>query len=258
MVTSTRNLGAIDAGDTLETVNFSEGALTSGTFYINGVEIEVDVTQDSISDVLGVINDSDAGVTASYDTSTDTIRVVSDTLGSRTVKFTTGTSNFLSIVNLDDAVQEAGSDCEFTINGGDVETRNTNEVSDAIGGVTLDFLSEGTSTVKISSDNDAIVEDIEEFIAAYNEVVAAIDSYMGTDGTLSGDSSIRTIENYLWTTIFGQVSGSSGAYDTLISIGISTGDSFDSTSTSQLELDTEELLEALREDRSSVESLFTQ
>ncbi|MCP4645869.1 MAG: hypothetical protein GY851_35825, partial [bacterium] len=134
-VQSTRNLGAIDANAALDTVNFRNSGIPgglSGSFRLNGVTITVDSSQDSLADLLEQINSSDAGVTASYDTTTDTIRVVSETLGSRTIGFTPGTSNFLEMTNLSTAVQEAGSDSQFTINGGAVQTRNTNEVTDAI------------------------------------------------------------------------------------------------------------------------------
>ncbi|MCC6698199.1 MAG: flagellar filament capping protein FliD [Candidatus Hydrogenedentes bacterium] len=256
-VTSTGNLGAVSATDTLNLVNFANGAVTSGSFKINGITINVDATTDSISDILGRINDSDAGVTASYDSATDTIRVVSDTLGSRTVNFTSGTSNFLDIVNLTTATQTAGSDSQFKINGGAVQTRNSNEVADAIGGVTLNLLSAGTSTVTVSLDDDAIVEDMQEFIEQYNTSVTAIQDLVGTSGVLAGDSSIRFIQDFLRSGIFSNVNGISGDFSSLAEIGFNTGDSFDSGSISALQLDEDEFREALRTSLSSVKSLFT-
>ncbi|MBM3290331.1 MAG: hypothetical protein FJY92_09285, partial [Candidatus Hydrogenedentes bacterium] len=256
-VTSTHNLGAIDPGDVLNTVSFGGGAVTAGSFKINGVTITVDPTTDSISDVLGRINDSDAGVTASYDSSTDTIRVVSDTLGSRTISFQAGTSNFLNVTNLVSATQTAGADSQFTINGGATLTRNTNEVADAIGGVTLRLLSTGTSTVTVSVDDDAIVEDVNDFITAYNDAVAGIREQTGESGTLAGDSSFRQIEDYLRGNIFNQIAGISGAFSSLVDIGIDTGDSFDSGALSPLQMDEDEFREALRSNRANVRNLFS-
>ena len=117
----------------LNTLNLRAGAITAGSFRVNGISITVDPTTDTLMDVIGRINDSDAGVTASYDTSSDSIRVVADTLGSRTMSFQTDTSNFLDSTYLTTATQQAGNDSQFTINGGPVLTRNTNEVDDAIG-----------------------------------------------------------------------------------------------------------------------------
>lgn len=256
-VTSTRNLGSIDPGATLNTVSFAGGAATSGSFSINGIAITVDVTTDSVSDVIARINDSDAQVTASYDSATDTIRVVSDTLGSRTVRFTSGTSNFLDVTNLSTAIQTAGVDSQFRVNGGALQTRNTNEVDDAIGGVTLSFLSQGTSTVTVTPDDDAIVEDIQAFLDAFNESLTSIDEVTGLDGVLENDGTLRIIEDFLRSTIFSVVAGITGDYNSLVDVGITTGDAFDSSSLSQLELDEDTFRAALRDDRTNVADLFS-
>lgn len=256
-VSSTRNLGAIDANEVLNTVSFGGGAITAGSFKINGVTITVDPTADSLSDVLGRINDSDAGVTASYDSSTDTIRVVSDTLGSRTISFQAGTSNFLNITNLTAATQTAGADSQFTINGGPTLTRNSNEVADAIGGVTLRLLSTGTSTATISVDDDAIVEDVNAFITAYNDAVSGLRAQITGSGALAGDASFRQIEDYLRGNIFNQIPGLSGSFESLVDIGIDTGDSFDSGVVSPLQMDEDAFREALRDDRANVRDLFS-
>ena len=256
-VTSTHNLGAINAGAILNTVNLAGGAVSAGSFRINGVSISVDPTTDSLSDVLGKINDSDAGVTASYDSSTDTIRVVSDTLGSRTISFLAGTSNFLGVTNLVTATQTAGADSQFTINGGPTLTRNSNEVADAIGGVTLRLLSTGTSTVTVSVDDDAIVEDVNKFITAYNDAVSAIHDQVSGTGPLEGDTTFRTIQDYLRGNVFNQISGLGGTYSSLVDIGISTGDSFDSGTLSPLQMDEDKFREALRTNRANVRNLFS-
>ncbi|MBN2310440.1 MAG: flagellar filament capping protein FliD [Candidatus Hydrogenedentes bacterium] len=255
-VTSTRNLGAIDPSAILNTLNLRNGAIQSGSFRVNGVTIAVDVTTDSLSDVLGRISNSDAGVTASYDTTTDTIRVVSETLGSRTISFQDGTSDFLSKTNLTTATQAAGNDAQFIVNGGATLTRNTNEVSDAIGGVTLNLLSVGTSAVTVSGDDDSVVEDVQEFIDEFNTAIADLRSLSSASGSLENDGSLRIIETFLRTTVFEQVSGISGDFKSLVDIGISTGDSFDAESVSQLTLDEDAFREALRDDRANVEALF--
>lgn len=259
VVTGTRNLGAIDATALISATNFANGAITAGSFSINGVSISVDPTEDTMLDVIASINSSDAGVTASFDSATDTIRFVSDTLGSRTIKFggTGDTSNFLSITNLDTATQTAGKDAQFTINGGSVITRNTNEVSDAISGVTVDLLSVGETTIKVATDTDTIVEDVQTFIDEFNASVSAIRDLTSSDGALAGDSSIRTVENYLRTNIFAQVGGLSGEYSNFVEIGITTGEDFNASEGALLELDTDAFLEALRDDPTNIANLFS-
>lgn len=255
-VRSTRNLGAIDPGTVLSSTSFAAALNGGATFRINGVEITIDPTTDSLSDVIGRINDSAAGVSASYDTSSDTIRVVSETLGSRTIDFTSGTSNLLDVLNLTTAVQTAGSDSQFTINGGAAQTRNTNEVSDAIGGVTLTLLSIGASTVSVSSDQDAVIEGVQEFLDEFNTVISDIRGQLAQDAALENDLSLRIIENFLRSTIIDQVQGASADLNSLVGIGISSGEDFDANSTPQLVLDEEAFREALENDRAGVQFLF--
>lgn len=258
-VSSTRNLGAVSTTEALNTANLAGGALTSGTFSVNGVSISIDPTSDTILDVIGAINESEAGVTASYDTASDTIRVVSKTLGSPTIRFGSvgDTSNFLDRVNLDTAVQTAGVDAQFTVNGGAVQTRNTNSVSDAIGGVTLDLLSIGTSTVTISSDEDAIVEKIQGFVEKFNTALNEVRDLVGSEGSLRGDGGIRSIETFLVSTIFSQVSGLTGDYQSMVDLGISSGQDFNSEEPLNITLDEEKFRKALQTDRSSVVNIFT-
>lgn len=255
--TSTRNLGAINPAAVLNTASFDGGALTAGSFSINGISVSVDPTTDTLNDVLGRINDSAAQVTATYDTATDSIRVVSDTLGSRTVKFTSGTSNFLDVTHLTAATQSAGNDAQFTINGGPVQSRNSNEFADAISGVTLRLLSEGTSTVTVSYDDDAVIEDVQAYLTAFNDAATQIRNVTGSTGALANDNSIRSIESFLRNTIFSDVSGLSGDFNNLLDIGISTGSAFDSQGVAQLELDEDTFREALLEGRANVGQLFS-
>lgn len=256
---STVNLGAVKSTAILNTVTFGGGAATAGSFSINGVSISIDPTTDTLQDVLDRINTSDANVTASFDSATDRIRVVSNTLGSRTIAFGGGgdTSNFLTVTNLSAATQTAGNDATFTLNGGPPLTRNSNEVNDAIAGVTLKLLSTGTSTVTVTSDNDKIVEGVKAFIDEFNKSVSQILDITGVGKDLAGDGGIRSIESYLRANIFNQVTGLGGDFESLLDIGISTGDDFSATEQQQLKLDEEKFREALQDDRVNVERLFS-
>jgi flagellar hook-associated protein 2 len=255
-VTGTRNLGAIDSTKALNQVTLASGAVTAGTFKINGVSITVDPTTDSMIDVVQRINDSDAQVSASYDSATDSLRFTAKTLGSRTINFEAGTSNFLTATNLAAATQTAGSDVQFTVNGGPVQTRNTNEVSGAIGGVTLHLLSTGNSTVTIAADDSKIVESVKSFVTAFNEAVDKIVSLTGKDGALANDGTISDVKSTLQTLVFGTATGIGGSYTSLIDLGITTGDTFDAGSTSHLQLNEATLTEALRTSRTSVQNVF--
>ncbi len=259
VVRSTHNLGAIGQGVKLDTVNFANGSVTGGVFSINGVTISIDPETDALSDIIDRINNSGAQVTASYDATTDGIRIVSNTLGSRTVRFgsATDTSNFLSITNLANASQIAGNDARFTINNGSELTRNTNEISDAIGGVTINLMSVGTSSVTVSNDIDSIIENIKSFIDEYNTSVNQLRDLTSSSGDLRGDSSIRSVETFLRMQTFNNIEGISGAFRNLTDIGITTGRDFDSEGPMSLTVDVEKLREALLEDRQNVSQLFS-
>ena len=256
VVASSRNLGAVNPGEALSLTNFRNGAVTAGSFRINGVQINVDPTTDSLQDVLGAINASDANVTASYDGINDTIRVVSNVLGSRTVSFASGTSNFLEVVNLTAAEQTAGNDAEFSVDGGPVQTRNTNEIGDVIAGVTLNLRGPGTSTISVDSDNEAVLEGVRGFITALNEALTVIRRQTARDGTLENDMSLTMISSQLQYLIFSNVEDLGGVVNNLAQIGISTGSTFDASAGTQFELNEEAFLEALRDNPQNVTQLF--
>ena len=136
-------------------------------------------------------------------------------------------------------------------------TRNTNTINDAIGGVSFTLLSTGTSTITVNDDYEAMIEDVTEFVDAYNTAVQTIYDELSGEGDLGNDVSIRMVENYLRTTIFGRPTGVTGNYESLAGIGITTGDTFEQDVLSLLEVDEGQLREALETDRDAVESLFT-
>ena len=72
----------------------------SGDFSINGVQLSVDVLQDSLADLIERINNSGAGVSASYDAASGKFRIQGN--GSASVSLEDGTSNLLASLNLAD------------------------------------------------------------------------------------------------------------------------------------------------------------
>ncbi|MGC9054779.1 MAG: flagellar filament capping protein FliD [Candidatus Hydrogenedens sp.] len=256
---SRQPLGAINTGVKLQDLNLQNGAITGGSFSINGFSITIDPTSDTLADIISRINASDAGVTASYDSLTDTLRFVARDMGSRLIRFggTSDTSNFLSVMNLTSASQTAGSDAIFKINGGAEETRNSNVVTDAITGTTLTFLKTGTSTITIDTDEDAVVGNIQNFLTTFNNAIKQIRESTASGADLSNESSIREISSYLQQTFFNTVSGISGQYQSLVDIGFSTGSDFDSSAIPSISLDVDTFKEALRNNKTNVVELFS-
>lgn len=95
----TLGIGApVDINSTLQSHRSVLGTVTAGNFTVNGVQINIDPTTDTLSDIINRINSSGAGVTASYDASTDTIVLSSSNpiaLGAPN-----DTSNFLQVTGL--------------------------------------------------------------------------------------------------------------------------------------------------------------
>ncbi|MFN4180451.1 MAG: flagellar filament capping protein FliD, partial [Armatimonadota bacterium] len=87
-----------DLNATLQSQRSILGTVTAGTFTINGVQISIDPTVDTLNDIINRINSSGAGVAASYDAVTDTLVLTSANpiaLGSPN-----DTSNFLQVAGL--------------------------------------------------------------------------------------------------------------------------------------------------------------
>lgn len=256
---SINTLGGVNLGKKINELNLQNGSITSGAFTINGIRINIDAVNDTLGDVLSRINASDAGVIASYDSTTDTIRIVSKELGSRLIRFgsVTDTSNFLTMVNLDYAIQTAGSDAKLKVNGGPEIIRNSNVISDVIPGVTFTLLKTGSSTITIETDEDKIVENIKNFIGAFNDSLKQILETTSKDGRLYGESGIREIAFTLQQKFFSQVSGITGPYQSLADIGFSTGNVFDSKAIPSISLDEEKFKSAIRNNKTNVIELFT-
>lgn len=86
---------------TLNTGNRFSEAVTNGTFYVNGKEVNIDITTDTISSVLTKIQTATAldpsPVTGTYSDATGKIQLTS----ASSITLSSGTSNFLSVMNLD-------------------------------------------------------------------------------------------------------------------------------------------------------------
>ncbi len=96
-------------GEGEESPGFEQGvAVGNGRFQVNGERIRVHRT-DSINDIVGRINDSDAGVRASFDATTERVRLtLTDSDARDRIVLGRDTSGFLKAVKLDDANVEHG------------------------------------------------------------------------------------------------------------------------------------------------------
>ena len=211
--------------DQTATGAFGTGTLTLQVGSGDPVDITIDA-DDTLESVVGKINGSGADVTAGlmFDGTDYRLRVTgNDTGAANAISITeTGTS-----LGLDDPANEA----VFSVDGFAM-TRGSNSFSDAVPGVTITLTGESPdaspTTLAVERDTDALREKAQGFVDAYNEVAKAINAefaYTGTakgPGSLVGDSALRSVQTRLRSFIGSTVSGTSGAYTTLASIGIET------------------------------------
>lgn len=101
---------------------------------------------------------------------------------------------------------QRGEDAHFTYNGARI-SRPSNEVDDVIAGISLK-LKEQTdpgkpAIITISRDNEAIIEQVKEFVKSYNELIPKLNESTRFDedtkiaGIFNGVSDIRTIRGNL-------------------------------------------------------------
>ncbi len=206
--------------------------VVGGTSYTVALTAETD----NLAGVRDAVNALGAGVTASIlDTQNSPNRyfltLSADSKGAQAVELRTvvddAGSNLLSQTS-------PGSDALFKVNGQAV-TAKDNIASDVIPGLILE-LKDTTSagqvvTVSVSTDRTPVSDALQEFVTAYNAMVAKLDAQIGESaGILSGDPVIGQLSGLLR-----EVTGyrGEGAVRSLADLGItlsSSGEmSFDST-----------------------------
>lgn len=157
---------------------------------------------------------------------------------------------------------EAAQDARLKVDGIEI-TRGKNTIADVIDGLTLTLTDEPESgvaslkgSVSVAADSSAAKTAIEAFVKAYNEAsntlksLSAYDSKTKTASTLTGDSTVRSIQSQLRNALTSMVEGLDGGASSLSQIGIS----FDKSGT--LTIDSGKLGTALSDPKKNVAALF--
>lgn len=252
------------------TLTFNSGSFTidDGTGTVTTINIAEG--QNSLNGIVAAINDSDANVTASIIndgsgtpyrlvvTGKDTKNYTIDFSGLSTVPAGGTGSLAPTLLGPGDPTYQAGTAASFKVDGVTI-TRTSNTVTDVLDGVTLSLLKEGTSTsVSITNDTDNVTDKINNFVKEFNDALTLInkqsvyDSTGKTTSVLSGDATLRTVQSQLQRLVSTPVSGLSGSFSTLASIGITTD-----SKTGTLSVDSTKLADALKNDFDGVVDLFT-
>ncbi len=171
-----------------------------------------------------------------------------------------------AFVDTSEGVGQAASDARLEYLGVSI-TRDSNEITDLVPGVTLrlrginDVTDESdVVSIDVARNDEAIEAALQEFVDAFNAIrdfslaQTTLDPETNRGGVLIGDPQVRSIERRLQNVIqarydFGEAPADV-AFPYLSSIGIT----FDSTGS--LQIDGEQLREALDEDRNAVRRLL--
>ena len=156
-----------------------------------------------------------------------------------------------TLVSARDAVLEIGN---LTF------SRDTNTVTDAIQGLTLNLLkadSDETIDIKVQIDTSEIKKKIKDFITAYNTSIKFVNDQLTADPQnatpkpLLGEVNTLLIKKQLQDTITALVPGASSTFNSLSRIGITS-----SKTSGQLSLDESALATALADNVTNVTRLF--
>lgn len=254
-------------------------AIGSGTLTLNvggeTANITIDSSNNTLQGIAAAINDAGIGASAGVIDTGNGYRLVlsanetglenavsvsvSDSDGNNTDA--TGLSQFAfdgTTNNLTETV--AAKDAVVQINGISI-SRPTNNIENVIDGVSLNVTEEGiTSTVKVTQDFSKVADRVGSFVDSFNALqqtikgLAGYNAETGQGGILSGDSTVRGIQNQLRQIIGRVVPGMENAsVRTLADVGISTN-----YETGGLDFDKQKFIDKLKANPDDVTALFAE
>lgn len=125
----------------------SFASVVSGSFNLNGVNIQVQSSVESLDTLLNRINNANAGVTATYDTESGKIRLTSTTNNEADIEVSDDTSGFLDAAGLSTA---------NTVRGNLPDDQETLATSTRFSAVTSGSFNINGSTIAVDRDTDTL------------------------------------------------------------------------------------------------------
>lgn len=228
--------------------------------------VEIDIADgDTLEEVVAKVNASGAKVDASIvnDGQSSYMQIVAHESGFDT----DGTAD--QAIRLDQTYTGASGqelnltqfqqaeNAEVVIDGLNVTSR-TNSLGDVLPGVTIDLVAQGSSSFNVEKDKAGTIENLQAFVDTFNEIATLIDEELDIDGeqtrdrSLSGESSVRTLQSELAAAVGHDIEGLENAtFSSLSEIGITRDDD------GKLSLDTGDLEDAIDSNIVAVGQLFT-
>ncbi len=233
-----------NAGDQMTiTIGTESFTVDIGAESLATIQERINDASDNVGVTAGIVQESDTSVhlvLSSENTGLDNaISVAFTDVGDNPIADPLGMSQI-----------QAAEDAQITIDGTYTITRDSNTISDAIGGVSFELLAEtaSASQMSIARDDSSISSAVSGLVDAYNTLMSSISELRG--GELSGDGTLRLIESQVRSIISG-VMGVDGDYKYASQVGIT----FERDGT--LSFDSDELTTALENDRDAVVDLFS-
>jgi flagellar hook-associated protein 2 len=231
-------LAASSLGVVRTTVALDSAGLTgltstaTGKVTINGVEIAYDTTTDTLSDVLTRINNSAAGVIASLDRTNDKVILQHKTAGATVMNVADTSGTLAAGLKLGPGTttaQALGQSSRIYVDGREV-VADTNRVTTAIDGLTLDLLTTDPAavTLTVGADRTTARKAVSDFVAAFNAVANELETVTANapgkaKGILAAEAGVRDLLNGLRSTALAVAPSLSGAIRSLGDLGVSTG-----------------------------------
>ena len=242
----------------------------SGSITIDGISVSIDLSTATLTTTKDSINNDAslqaAGISATIASSTEddgTTKYqlqITDTDGA--VSFTDANNVLQTLGILKGATANqltAGEDAALTVDGIAI-TRESNTISDAIDGVTLNLTGESSSTtitVSINRDLEKVKSNINKFVTDYNQIIQYINEQFQYDaekkeakGVLMGDTTLLSVLSDIRSIVAGTVTGLPSTLNLLSSAGLS----FDSKG--NLTVNDSTLASKLSSDFNAVKRLF--
>jgi flagellar hook-associated protein 2 len=175
------------------------------------------------------------------------------------------TGNFVAASGLATGTLDRGKNLVYTVNGSGDLTSQSNAISSDSSGVTglsVTVLKEGSFSITVNSDVAKIKTAITDFITEYNKTQSLIqtNTASSTDakgvvsaGILASDSTATEISGKLRRMISGDISGLTGVFKRLESLGFSSNGNDDTLAIGN----TSKLDDALANNLAGVKDLFT-
>lgn len=252
---------------------YGSGTLTLGVGD-ESFSVSIDKEKSTLAEMAEAINNAEdnKGVRAT---------VVTDDTGSRLVFFSdkTGTEHQISVSATGNADGDNGAtldvlgattevqaakDAQVTIDGALI-TSQSNEIENAIQGVTLDLKKVNDTSVDsekpetkltIGYDKDTVETNLQEFVKSFNTVMATINQLTSYDpeteraGPLNGDGTARNLTSQIRRMLSEPIEGASAPVKSLTDLGITT------KKDGKIELDDELLKKQIDENFSKIGQLF--